>query len=596
MKQLQHILLLIFLLSIFSTAFSQSRDYPKVTQNGKDFYLYEVKKNDGLYRISRKFKVSQEEILKYNQHAIAGISKGIKLMIPIQEPKFTATGPANNLTSHIVKSGETLYSIAQRYNVSANEIWDLNAESRNGIKAGMSLTIPAPKEKSSTSIASQRTSSLDTHTVLPKETLYSLSKKYKITIKELKKLNPELSNGLKIGQVIRISSNNVVPEKASSFRVETPIKTNLGTSIQPSAIHKLNTTEKTIIKVALLMPFMLENTNKQDATIDKFIEFYEGVLLAVDQLKEENISIELITYDTEKTPEKIRDVLKANYTTLKKVDLIIGPAYSNQVNVVSEFAQANYIPLIVPFSPRIKSIDTNPFLFQNNTPHNKQFVEASRLFIKEFSNKNIIIIDFNNDTEDAGSEFVLFLKVFLERENIPFKEIRFTVENYANIKYSMKDSIENIVVFSTEKSNIIRDLLPKMKAINTATTPISVFGFSAWNKTIKTYPSTYYYSSFFVDRKSKFNGVYRNKFRQEFGYPSYTTTPRFDLLGYDITHYFVSAISNYGKLFISTLDNHQQTQALQSKFKFVKQTEGGFLNTGVQLIHYTDKDDFVAVE
>ena len=108
--------------------------------------------------------------------------------------------------------------------------------------------------------------------------------------------------------------------------------------------------------------------------------------------------------------------------------------------------------------------------------------------------------------------------------------------------------------------------------------PISVFGFSGWEKTLQSYPSTYYYSSFFVDRKSKYNGIYRNKFRQEFGYPSYSSLPRFDLMGYDITYYFVNAISKYGKSFIATVENYQQKQTLQSKFKFEKQKDGGYLS------------------
>ncbi len=599
MKQLRYILLISYFLSLFLNGFAQSRDYPKVSQNGKDFYLYEVKKSDGLYRISRKFKVSQEEILKYNQHAISGINKGMKLMIPIQEPIFTAKGPTaqNDLITHTVKTSETLYSIAKRYKVTANEIWDLNIEARNGIKEGMILKIPSSEGKKTMfkkTTTSRITSSSQTHTVLPKETLYSLSKRYNTTINDLININPELANGLKIGQVIYLPS----AQKEDIIVVRDNLKSNSYNTANTRASEILGSTirseNKSIIKVALLMPFMLNNSEKQDATIDKFVEFYEGVLLGVNQLKQENISVELITYDIEKSPIKVKEVLKANYSQLKDVDLIIGPAYSSQVDIVAEFAQENYIPLVVPFSPKIRSLETNPYVFQNNTPHKKQFVEASRLFIEKFSDKNIVILDFNNDIEDNGSEFSKFLKVFLERDNIPFKEMQFTLENYANIKYKLVDSIENIIVFSTEKANIIRNLLPKITAINSETTPISIFGFDSWNKTLTSYPSSYYYSSFFVDRKSKNNGIYRNKFRQEFGYPSYSTSPRFDLLGFDLTHYFVKAISSYGKPFVSELDRYEQTQTLQSRFKFEKQKDGGYLNMGVQLVHYTEEDFILA--
>lgn len=601
MKRLHSILLFFFILSFSSNSFSQSRDYPIITQNGKEFYLYEVKRSDGLYKISKTFKVSQEEILKYNPQALSGINKGMKLRIPVLEPTFTAAGPVdqNEFIIHSVKTGETLYSIAKRYSVTANEIWDLNIEARNGIKEGMTLKIPKseafvpiPNKQGSTSSSSTRT-----HTVLPKETLYSLSKQYNTTISELLRLNPELSDGLKIGQEIKIPGKENEPINQTATRVEAPVRTNINTKV-PTSLITGDPRHGSIIKVALLMPFMLDSPIKQDATIDKFVEFYEGVLLAIDQLKQDNVSVELITYDIEKTSDKVKLVLQKNYVTLKNVDLIIGPAYSSQVDIVADFAKTNYIPLVVPFSPKIRSVDTNPYLFQNNTPQRKQFVEAAQLFIKNFSNKNIIIVEFNNDTEDNGSEFTRFLKVFLDRDKIPYKEMPFTQENYANIKHTLVENKENIVLFATERPNIIKDLLPKVVALNSKTTPISVFGFSAWDNTLKSYPSTYFYTSFFVDRKSKNNGVYRNKFRQEFGYPSYTTSPRFDLMGYDIAHYFIMSISRYGKSFIATLETLQQTQShtLQTKFKFEKQKDGGYLNTGLKMVHYTEENDFEAVE
>lgn len=73
---------------------------------------------------------------------------------------------------------------------------------------------------------------------------------------------------------------------------------------------------------------MLDNTSNQDATINKFLDFYAGILMGVKELKSHGYNIELNTYDTEKSEEKVRYIL--NDPTIVKSDLIIGPAYGLQ--------------------------------------------------------------------------------------------------------------------------------------------------------------------------------------------------------------------------------------------------------------------------
>ncbi|MBN1462323.1 MAG: LysM peptidoglycan-binding domain-containing protein [Paludibacteraceae bacterium] len=609
MKKLMPYLFLLLLTTTYMNGFGQSRDYPIITQNDKQFYLYEVKSSEGLYRISKNFKVSQEEILKYNQHAVAGISKGMKLIIPVIEVKTTTalistTPNTPQYGTHIVQSGETLYGIAREYKVKVDDIRSCNEGISEGIKVGMELKIPQKESKESKNntykaqsektVLSKISSQTKEHIIAPKETLYSLSKTYNISINDLINLNPELTHGLQIGQVIKVPDNSNVSTKAINTSESKPsgIKKPEYTAAPTHVGHSYNH----IIKVALLLPFMLNNPEKQDATIDKFIEFYEGALLAVEKLKKNGVSIQLITYDIEKSETKVKEVLQSNIAILKKVDLIIGPAYSSQVKLVSTFAQTHSIPLVVPFSPSIPNIASNPYIFQNNAPHQKQFNEASNVFMQNFFDKNIVIIHFNNDTEDVGSEFSRFLINRLKKENIAYKELHFTQEEYAGINKLLVQGKENILVYATDKPYLIKDLLPKIAHLNTPTTPISVFGFSNWDKALKIHPSTYYYTAFFVDRKNKEIGIYRNKFRQEFGHTTTTGSPKFDFMGYDLTYYFINAISIYGKSFFSYLHEYEQTQTLQSRFQFVREDKGGFINNWVRLVRYTPEHDFEVVE
>jgi len=294
--------LFFFLLIITLSSHSFTQNYPTTTINGKEFYLYEVQKSEGLYRISTKLGVSQEEINTYNPEISEGLREGQILRIPINKLEKKETDTI--FTNHTVEKGETLYSIAKGYNINVEILIKYNPEVESGLKTGTVLRIPA--ELNTQSEANK-----------PKE--------------------PVLTN-----KAITTESKKETPEYGG----------------------------KNKIKIALLLPFML-NEDKQDATIDKFVEFYEGCLIALNKLKNEGLLIDLYTFDTEKSEAKIYELIENDL--LKKMDVIIGPAYSNQVNIMSDYALKNKINLVVPFSPRIDNIETNPYIFQNNCTQKIRF-------------------------------------------------------------------------------------------------------------------------------------------------------------------------------------------------------------------------------
>src|SRR3954469_7811592 len=96
-------------------------------------------------------------------------------------------------TTHKVEKGETITQIAQKYNITPYDIYQLNPDAQSGLKLNSVLLIP---KKSGTSKA---TLSAKTHKVEPKETLFSIEKKYGVSDEALKKANPDLEKlGLQI--------------------------------------------------------------------------------------------------------------------------------------------------------------------------------------------------------------------------------------------------------------------------------------------------------------------------------------------------------------------------------------------------------------
>ncbi|MDI1316353.1 LysM peptidoglycan-binding domain-containing protein [Flavobacterium sp.] len=131
---------------------------------------------------------------------------------------FTVSAKQEKYIKHTVVKGETINNIAQKYKVTPYDIYKLNPDSQNGIQLDSVLLIPssgevtayvAPKVAPSIVATSVQNTKLTTHLVQPKETLYSLSKQYNITVDALKNANGDLlNNGLKIGMNIKIPTSD----------------------------------------------------------------------------------------------------------------------------------------------------------------------------------------------------------------------------------------------------------------------------------------------------------------------------------------------------------------------------------------------------
>ena len=157
-----------------------------------DDNIYIVKKGDTLYGIANKYGISVDELKAINNLTNNNLSVGQVLKIPeIIEDDV----PNENI--YIVKSGDTLYSIANKYGMSVQELKDLNKLTNNTLSIGQQLVV-----------SEANAGTLDTYTVKAGDTLYSIANKYGLTVSELKQLNNLTSDILSIGQVLNISNSN----------------------------------------------------------------------------------------------------------------------------------------------------------------------------------------------------------------------------------------------------------------------------------------------------------------------------------------------------------------------------------------------------
>ena len=155
------------------------------------YTTYQVVSGDSLYSIAKKYNTTVDAIKNLNNLTSNLISVGQVVKIP-----STSVSQPTYLTYQVV-SGDNLYSIARKYNTTVDEIKSINNLSTNTLSIGQVLKIP-------TTSGTSTNSDYFIYKVVSGDSLYSIAKKYNTTVDEIKNLNSLTSNLLSIGQSIKI--------------------------------------------------------------------------------------------------------------------------------------------------------------------------------------------------------------------------------------------------------------------------------------------------------------------------------------------------------------------------------------------------------
>ena len=206
-------------------------------KDGKLFILHRIESSETLYSLSRKYKVSVDEIKKYNPDAIQSLKLGQIVKVPSAMPVVDPTG-STDLKTHTVQAGESLYGISKKYNVSVDEIRTANPGISNSVQVGQVINIPGKGTKTNTQNSSTNTlKEVTEHKVVGGETFYSIAKQYGISVEDIKKANPGV-DALKVGQALTIPNG-----KAESVQTQTTTSNNITITTTPTT----NTTSQTSI-------------------------------------------------------------------------------------------------------------------------------------------------------------------------------------------------------------------------------------------------------------------------------------------------------------------------------------------------------------
>ena len=159
--------------------------------------VYIVKSGDTLYGIASRFGVNVDDLRRYNNLSGNVLSIGQQLYIPTGQMVDDVVG--TNYETYVVKTGDSLFSIASLYNTSVSELRSINNLSSDNLFVGQQLLVPTSSEI----IDSNITNYVD-YRVVSGDTLYSIANRYGVSVDELKRLNNLSNNNLSVGQVIKV--------------------------------------------------------------------------------------------------------------------------------------------------------------------------------------------------------------------------------------------------------------------------------------------------------------------------------------------------------------------------------------------------------
>jgi len=443
-----------------------------LAQTPTSFKTHKVKKGETLELILDSYGIDEVQLLEYNPSVERfGVRRRMNLRIPVYSNLSPEVVPAvpeikkdtSRFVLHEVAPKETKWRLAFQYKTTIEILDSINPEIREGLKIGQKIRIPQTEIQE---VIPEKDSLYNYYKVLPKEGYYRIEKKLGVDQQTLDSLNPTLrETGLLAGMILKIPG-----DQSGDYLIEDDLlveRVNLADSL----FQKKN------INLALLLPFKvneiefdsIEDTKRllQDRNLHTLsLDFYTGVLFALEQLADQGLSVELSTYDTENNYAALDKV--SNQLAASPPDVIVGPLIPSNFDYVSNKKELINIPKVAPLS-------SNPVVYRKNVYQSITRPETFRTKMYEYLERVIdtthhvvIVADSLNRSIERKlrAQFPWAITLRPEKEGYILPELADSL---------LIDSIPNKVILETQSFPLIANALSQFNAQNSAEREVQVF-------------------------------------------------------------------------------------------------------------------------
>lgn len=586
---------IIMLMSMFALSSSALTRLPVVELLGNRYYVYEVKKGDSLYGIAKLYGWDTSRISKFNPQAAASLEKGMKIYYPVSEQKESLPVPSEireikpEQLSHLVKRGETVYSISKMYGIPIETIYRLNPSSREGIKAG-EIILLAEKGKN------QDNKEFLYYEVKSGDTLYGVSKRYGTTVRRILDLNPGISEKkFRSGITIKIPAEieepemiteTVEEEQLASFNIykvkkgDTWESVSAATGIDVDKLKKANPgitnlkknehitipeVEKVEVEREVVFVDPRENTPEGRESLykevngissdsltynlsavfvmtepetRKDIEFARGFIAGLDKMKSSGLPITFRIIDGSMPEDSVRTEISES-----NPGILFVTSDKSIPGFISEYAQINKVPFVNVFDVKNEFYLKNPYLIQYLTPSNYFNEATAKKIAEEFNGRTVLFVGNDDEERDLLSDML--------RESMTDSPVISLSLSELDIYPFINENNYLIYAFPTRKNDVtqILDLILSGKE-QAPLADIAVVGRPNWityedglkEKFHKA--NVYIPSRFFLDLESGKAKNFISDYKKIFEKGPMKSYPLYAGVGYDVANYFLPEMVN----------------------------------------------------
>lgn len=512
---------------------------------------------------------------------------------------------------HTVQPGQTLYSICRTYGVAVEELKRLNDKADDRLSLYEVLKVPFVEEHPFV----QRDDKYYYHRVVKGETIYSIARHYSIKPKRLLKYNSEYADApLAVGAVVKLPLKEIrLPEVMETETHHGMAETGEMTEERHHGVRdslRMHTegwdeheyvaeeeiSPESLVKVALLLPFFAQEyplfreseggmPMNISARSEQFVSFYEGILLAVDSLKNKGYKIDLHVFDTQRGEEKMSEM--ADELNSLQPDLIIGPVYASMYRNLIARIENRRVPVVYPLSSRRESFSMYPNFVQVNASFETLIGEMAKWLASRSGDANLIYLQTGSEGDSMEEKEFLrdtiggiegMRTFFWDMEQVPLDSLR----------TFLLPEVENILVMPTSKEAEVSKMLPLLSALTDAYR-ISVVGLPEWQWFSSVDHETYYkvntrlFTYSYVDYASEPARRLTEKYRRYF----YTDPSTLVFKAFDMGMYFIKMVAQYRENVLEAIGQTPRKKDF-SVFRFEPVADGmGQENHAFYMVHFT---------
>lgn len=549
--------------------------------------LHQVQPKETLYAISKKYQVTINQLNDWNPILLTdGLQTNQTIIV---SPAHAITSGVSEYLPYTIKKGETIYSIAVKSKMTVSEIYELNPSiSGQKINEGDEILLPKNSPLLSSQPLRRTAQKVNENTVLaqeiktvevePGQTIYSISRANDISIEELVNLNPEIKNGLKPGMILKLTN-------ISNQEARLPLQETAESLVVME--QKENIKEAIIAKdrkeIAFLLPFnnnyinieenklVLNRKLQKDVFLNMTLDFYSGVLMALDSAQYFDFPIDVKIIDSKESNRnmQINQLLAEN--DFKQTDVIVGPFFQSNVDALSEALKNQATYIISPLSTDAGK----GFINQVHAMPTNELLKKGMMDYLKRKGGNILYLSHNQESVDFGNSSGMVLTINEKGNNLSAQALKNALQQYST-NYVVLDSnsleaainITNILHGLRGDFNLHLVLLDRSSIIDTSEISIQTL---ADLKT--TFPSV----------TADFDNYKYNEFHDKF-YEKYQRTPnRFAVRGFDITLDVLQRLRQAKSSDSGIFDKN--SEQIENAFEY-QNSESGIYNSGIYILYF----------